>query len=64
MSCNIVINQQTSLPFLDNVTPEAKDPKRVEATCKGREYTKKLKMRFLKDNQMVQMILKEFIDYF
>ena len=67
MSCNIVINQQTSLPVLNNAISEAKvkDPKRVEAARKGREnYVKKLKDRLLKDNKMVQMTLKESIDYF
>ena len=66
MSCSFVI-QQKSLPVSDNVTPEAKviDPKRVEAARKAREsYIKKLKKRFLKDNQMMQIALKEFIDYF
>ena len=60
MSCNIVINQQTSLP----PKTKTKDQKRVEATRSGREnYMKKLKERLLKDNQEVQMTLKEFIDY-
>ena len=44
MSCNIVINQQTSLPAKTKV----KDQKRVEAARKGREnYMKKLKERLL-----------------
>ena len=61
MSCNIVINQQPSLPS----KTKAKDQKRVEAARRGREnYMKKLKERLLKDNQEVQMTLKEFIDYF
>ena len=61
MSCNIVINQQPSLPY----KAKAKDQKRVEAARRGREnYMKKLKERLLKDNQEVQMTLKEFIDYF
>ena len=61
MSCNIVINQQPSLPS----KTKAKDQKRVEAARRGREnYMKKLKKRLLKDNQEVQMTLKEFIDYF
>ena len=67
MSCSIVTNQQTSLPVSENVTPEAKvkDPKRVEAAGQGREsYIKKLKERCLMNNQMVQMALKDFIDYF
>ena len=38
---------------------------RVEAACRGQEnYMKILKERPLKDYQEVQMILKEFIDYF
>ena len=67
MSCEIVINQQTSLPVLDKVTPEAKveDRKCVQVASKGREnYMKKLKDRLLKDNKMMQMTSKEFIDYF
>ena len=67
MSCNIVINQQASLPISDNITPEAKvkDPKRVETARKGREnYTKKLKDQFLKEIKIVQITLKEFINYF
>ena len=61
MSCNIVINQQPSLPY----KAKAKDQRRVEAARRGREnYMKKLKERLLKDNQEVQMTLKEFIDYF
>ena len=61
MSCNIVINQQQSLL----PKTKAKDQKRVEAARRGREnYMKKLKERLLKDNQEVQMTLKEFIDYF
>ena len=67
MSCNIVINQQASLPVSDKVSPGAKmkDSKRVEAARKGREnYRKQLKDRFLKDNQILRMTLKEFIDYF
>ena len=43
---------------------KAKDQKRVEAARRGREnYMKKLKKRLLKDNQEVQITLKEFIDY-
>ena len=67
MSCNIVINQQASLPISDNITPETKvkDPKRAEAAHKGREnYTKKLKDQFLKEIKIVQITLKEFINYF
>ena len=61
MSCNIVINQQPSLPS----KTKAKDQERVEAARRGREkYMKKIKERLLKDNQEVQMTLKEFIDYF
>ena len=44
MSCNIVINQQPSLPY----KAKAKDQKRVEAARRGREdYMKKLKERLL-----------------
>ena len=67
MNCNIVINQQPSLPTSDRSVPEtkAKDQKRVEAARRDREnYMKKLKENFLKDNQKTQMTLKEFIDYF
>ena len=67
MSCNIVINQQPSFTTSDRPAPETKtkDQKRVEAARRGREnYMKKLKERILKDNQEVQMTLKEFIDYF
>ena len=62
MSCNIVINQQPSFTTSDRPAPETKtkDQKRVEVARRGREnYVKKLK-----DNQEVQMTLKEFIDYF
>ena len=67
MSCNIVIDQQPSFTTSDRPTPETKtkDQKRVEAACRGQEnYMKILKERPLKDYQEVQMILKEFIDYF
>ena len=67
MSCNIVINQQPSLPASDRFAPEAKvkDPKRQSMGKKSHEtYMKKLRERFLKDNQEAQMTLKEFIDYF
>ena len=67
MNCNIVINQQTSLPTSERSAPETKikDQKRVEAARRGQEnYMKKLKEKFLKDNQKAQMTLKEFIDYF
>ena len=61
MSCNIVINQQPSLPS----KTKAKDQKRVETSRRGREnYMKKLRERPLKDNWEVQMTIKEFIDYF
>ena len=62
MSCNFVINQQSSLP-----APEAKvkDPARQKRGKKlHKTYMKKLTERFLKDNQEAQMTLKEFIDYF
>ena len=67
MNCNIVINQQPSLPTSERSAPETKikDQKRVEAARRGQEnYMKKLKEKFLKDNQKAQMTLKEFIDYF
>ena len=67
MSCNIVINQQSSLPASDRSTPEAKvkDPERQRGGKKSHKtYIKKLKERFLKDNQEAQMTLKEFIYYF
>ena len=61
MNCNIVINQQPSLPSLDRSSPKTKtkDQKRVETAHTGREnYMKKLKEKLLKDNQKTQMILK------
>ena len=67
MSCNIVMNQQSSLPVSDRSTPEAKvkDPQRQRRGKKSHEtYMEKLKERFLKDNQKAQMTLKEFIEYF
>ena len=67
MNCNILINQQPSLPTSERSAPETKikDQKRVEAVRTGQEnYMKKLKEKFLKDNQKAQMTLKEFIDYF
>ena len=67
MNCNIVINQQPSLPTLERSTPETKtkDQKGVEAARRsGENYMKKLKERFLKDNQEAQMTLKEFLEYF
>ena len=51
----------------DRPVPETKrkDQKRVEAARRGQEnYIKKLTERLLKDNQGVQVTLKEFIDYF
>ena len=67
MSCNIVINQQPSLPASDRSAPKTKvkDQKRAEAVCRGGEnYMKKLKERLLNDNQKTQMTLKDFIDMF
>ena len=67
MSSNNVINQQASLPVLHKVASKAKikDPERQRRGKKSREaYMKKLKDRFLKDNRLVQMTLKEFMDYF
>ena len=62
MSCNIVINQQSSLP---PKTKKVKDRKRAEVARRGQEnYIKKLKEKLLKDNEEAQMTLKEFIDYF
>ena len=61
MNCNIVINQQPSLPSLDRSAPKTKTKyqKRVETAHRGREnYMKKLKEKLLKDNQKTQMILK------
>ena len=54
MNCNIVINQQPSLPTSDRSAPEtkAKDQKHVEAGRRDREnYMKKLKEKLLKDNR-------------
>ena len=67
MSCNIVINQQSSLPATDRSDTETKvkDQRHVKAARRGREnYMKKLRERLLKDNQKAQMTLKEFIGYF
>ena len=67
MSCNIVINQRSSLPAPDRSASEAKvkDLERKGLGKKSHEtYMKKLRERFLKDNQEAQMTLKEFIDYF
>ena len=66
MNCNIVINQQPSLPTSERSAPatKTKDQRCVEAACRGQEnYIKKLKEELLKDNQETQMILKEFIVY-
>ena len=49
MSCNIIINQQPSLPAPET---KVKDPKRLRMGKKSHEtYMKKLKESFLKDNQ-------------
>ena len=67
MSCGIVINQQIFSPNLDWIAsqPIIKDPKLAQEPCQGREnYMKKLKCRFIKDSQMVQMALKKIIDHF
>ena len=61
MSCNIVINQQSSLPATDRSDTETKvkDQRHVKAARRGREnYMKKLRERLLKDNQKAQMTLK------
>ena len=57
MSCNIVISQQTPIPVSHKIAPEAK--KRGKKSHKN--YMEKLKERFLKDNQMVQKTLKNFL---
>ena len=45
-----------------NLRQKQKDFKRVAAALKSQEnYMKNLKDKLLKDNQMVQMALKEFI---
>ena len=67
MSCHIVINQQSSLLASDRSAPEAKvkEPERQGKGKKSHEtHMKKLKERFLKNNQEAQTTLKEFIDYF
>ena len=67
MNCNIVIDQQPSLPASERSAPEikTKDQNGVEAARRSREnYMKKLKEKLLKDNQKTQMTLKELIDYF
>ena len=54
MNCNIVINQQPSLPRSERSAPETKtkEQKGVEAARWGQEnYKKKLKAKLLKDNQ-------------
>ena len=61
------LNQQPSLTTSDRPAPKTKtkNQKRVEAARRGQEnYMKKLKEGLLKDNQEVQMTLKEFINYF
>ena len=67
MSCNIIINQQSSLPALDTSAHETKvkDPERQRRSKKSHKtYMNKLKERFLRDNQEAQVTLKKFIDYF
>ena len=67
MSCNIVINQEASLPVLDKVTPEAKSERSKTFSSslqRSRKLHRELKDRFLKDNQLVQITLKDFTDYF
>ena len=67
MSCNIVINQQSPFPGSGGHAHEAKVkvPERQRRGKKSHErYMKKLRKMFLKDNQEVQMTLKELIDYF
>ena len=54
MSRNIVINEKSPLPASDRSAPEAKVkyPERQRRSKKSREtYMKKLRERFLKDNQ-------------
>ena len=53
MSCNIVINQQASLPILHNVaTEKLKDPERQGRGKKSHETCmKKLKERFFKKRE-------------
>ena len=64
MSCNIVINQQLSLPALASEA-KVKDPERQKRGKKSHKtYMKKLRERFLKDNQEARMTLKEFMDDF
>ena len=64
MSCNIVINQQSFL-LVPASEAKVKDPERQRRGKKSHEmYMKKLRERFLKDNQEARMTLKEFIDFF
>ena len=64
MSCNIVINQQSSL-YTSTPETKVKDPERQKRSKKShKKYIKKLRKRFLNDNQEAQMTLKELIDYF
>ena len=67
MSCNIIINQQSLLPTSDTSASKAKvkDPEKQKKGKKSHEmYMKKLRERFLKDADEMQMTLKGFIDYF
>ena len=58
MSCNIVINQQSSL-HASATEAKAKDPERQGRGKKSHEtYMKKLRKRFLKNNQGVRMTQK------
>ena len=68
MSCNIVINQQASLPVSDKITPDVKikDPEGQKRGKKSHEtYMKKLNDRFLKDKsdefkRMYKLFLARF----
>ena len=62
MSCNIIINQQSSLPTSDTSASEAKvkDP---EMQRRGKK-SHKTYMKKLRENQEVQMTWKIFTDYF
>ena len=67
MSCNIVVNPQSSLRASDRSTSavKVKDPERQIRGKKSHEtYMKKLRERFLKDNEEAQMTIREFIKYF
>ena len=67
MICSIVINHQLSLTGSNRSAPDAKvkDPERQRRGKKPLEmFLKKLRERFLKDNQKAQMALKEYIEYF